>query len=51
MALFVQAGMFDQAILTARQLQVDMTGIFERLAIKAVDAAQSAAHARSMGMP
>jgi nuclear pore complex protein Nup160 len=50
-ALFVQAGLFDQAILTARQLQVDMTGIFERLALKAVEAAQSAAHARSLGMP
>jgi hypothetical protein len=50
-ALFVQAGMFDQAILTARQLQVDMMGIFERLALKTVDAAQSAAHARSLGVP
>lgn len=42
--------MFDTAILTARQLKVDMTGIFERLAIKCIDAAHSAAHSRSLGI-
>ncbi|CED82599.1 Nuclear pore complex, Nup160 component [Phaffia rhodozyma] len=50
-ALFVQAGMFDTAFLHARQLQVDLTGIFERLAIKTVEAAHSAAHARVLGIP
>jgi hypothetical protein len=39
--------MFDTAILTARQLQVDMTGIFERLATKCIDAA---AYSRSFGL-
>lgn len=49
-ALFVQAGVFDVAILTARQLQVDMTSIFERLAVKCIDAAHAMAHAQALGV-